>query len=283
MAGDVRVTTRFDVNDPFTGLMGVLHETGQAMYDLGLPEAWRDQPVGRDRGMALEESQSLLLEMIIGRSRPFLTLAAAAAREALRRAPGPEWEVENLYRTLIRVRRSAIRVDADELTYPVHIMLRYDLEKQIFDGTLPVRDLPEAWRARIRAAARLAPANDAEGCLQDVHWALGSFGYFPSYALGSFIAAQLLREPAHARASTSTREIAARPLRRPVRVAAAERARPRRERRRAGTDQGRDRQAALGGAVAALRGGQVPRGSRGVRQAEPRHVEPRCRTAATAS
>jgi len=186
----VRVTTRFDLNEPFTGLMGVLHEVGQAMYDLGLPEAWRDQPVGRDRGMALEESQSLLLEMVIGRSRPFL----AWLRPLLEKhygAAGPEWEIENLYQTLIRVRRGAIRVDADELTYPVHIMVRYELEQQILDGSLPVRDLPEAWKDSLSKRLGLRPANDAEGCLQDVHWAIGSFGYFPSYALGSFIAAQL--------------------------------------------------------------------------------------------
>jgi len=188
--GDVRVTTRFDINEPFTGLMGALHEVGQAMYDLGLPAAWRDQPVGRDRGMALEESQSLLLEMLIGRSRPFL----AWLRPLLEKhfgCTGPQWEVENLYQTLIRVRRSAIRAEADELTYPVHIMLRYELEKEIFDGTLPVRDLPEAWRTAFERRLGLRPATDTEGCLQDVHWAIGSFGYFPSYALGSFIAAQL--------------------------------------------------------------------------------------------
>jgi carboxypeptidase Taq len=188
--GDVRVTTRFDLKDPFTGLMGVLHETGQAMYDLGLPEAWRDQPVGRDRGMALEESQSLLLEMVIGRSRPFLKYLRPLLDKHFG-VTGPEWEVENLYRTLIRVRRGAIRVDADELTYPVHVMLRYELEKRIFDGTLPVRDLPEAWREGLDHRLGLRPANDAEGCLQDHHWAVGWFGYFPSYALGGFIAAQL--------------------------------------------------------------------------------------------
>jgi carboxypeptidase Taq len=188
--GDVRVTTRFDLKEPFTGLMGVLHETGQAMYDLGLPEAWRDQPVGRDRGMALEESQSLLLEMIIGRSRPFLTYLRPLLEKHYG-VTGPEWEVENLYQTLIRVRRGAIRVDADELTYPVHIMLRYELEKRIFDGTLPVRDLPEAWRDGLDQRLGLRPAGDAEGCLQDHHWAVGSFGYFPSYALGGFISAQL--------------------------------------------------------------------------------------------
>jgi carboxypeptidase Taq len=205
--GDVRVTTRFDLNEPFTGLMGVLHEVGQAMYDLGLPEAWRDQPVGRDRGMAMEEGQSLLLEMVIGRSRPFLTWLRPLLEKHFG-VTGPEWEVENLYQTLIRVRRGAIRVDADELTYPVHIMVRYELEKQILDGSLPVRDLPEAWKTSLHQRLGLRPANDTEGCLQDVHWAIGSFGYFPSYALGSFIAAQLY-EGLRVEAETFDAEIAA--------------------------------------------------------------------------
>jgi carboxypeptidase Taq len=190
VSGDVRITTRFDAQDPFAGLMGVLHETGQAMYDLGLPEAWRDQPVGRDRGMALEESQSLLLEMVIGRGRPFITWLHPLLEKHFG-VSGPEWELVNLYRTLTRVRRSAVRMDADELTYPVHIMLRYELEKRILDGTLAVRDLPEAWNTGLEQRLGLKPANDAEGCLQDVHWAIGSFGYYPSYALGAFIAAQL--------------------------------------------------------------------------------------------
>jgi len=188
--GDVRVTTRFVPTEPFTGLMGALHETGQALYDLGLPEEWRDQPVGRDRGMALEESQSLLLEMIIGRSRPFL----AYLRPLLEKhfgVTGPEWDVDNLYQNLIRVRRAPIRVDADELTYPVHIMVRFELEKRVFDGTLRVRDLPAAWSEEIEGRLGLQPVNDAEGCLQDVHWAVGNFGYFPSYVLGGLIAAQL--------------------------------------------------------------------------------------------
>ena len=188
--GDVRVTTRFVPTEPFTGLMGALHETGQALYDLGLPEEWRDQPVGRDRGMALEESQSLLLEMIIGRSRPFL----AYLRPLLEKhfgVTGPEWEPANLYRTLVRVRRAASRADADELTYPVHILLRFELEKRILDGRLRVGELPEAWAAELEERLGLRPASDAEGCLQDVHWAQGSFGYFPSYVLGGLIAAQL--------------------------------------------------------------------------------------------
>ncbi len=190
MPGDIRITARFDSKDPFTGLMGILHETGHAMYDLGLPENLRDQPVGRDRGMAVQESQSLLLEMVIGRNKPLLQYLKPMLEKAFG-VSGPEWEVDNLYKLLIRVRRSLIRVDADELTYPAHIMLRYELEKQIFAGELKVKELPEAWNAGMEARLGIRPSNDAEGCLQDVHWALGSFGYFPSYALGAMLAGQL--------------------------------------------------------------------------------------------
>jgi carboxypeptidase Taq len=188
--GDIRITTRFDANDPFNGLLGALHESGHAMYDLGLPLEWRDQPVGRDRGMALEESQSLLLEMIIGRSRPFVRYLKPLLEKHFG-ASGPEWEVDNLYRHLNRVRRGMIRVDADELTYLLHIMLRYDLEKKILGGELSIAAIPEAWNSYMEQRLGTRPQNDVEGCLQDIHWAVGSFGYFPSYALGAIIAAQL--------------------------------------------------------------------------------------------
>jgi carboxypeptidase Taq len=188
--GDIRVTTRFDLSDPFSGLLGAVHETGHAMYDLGLPLKWRDQPVGRDRGLALEESQSLLFEMNLCRSRAFVKYLRPLLEKYLQ-VSGPEWQEANLYRLLIRVRRSCIRMDADELTYPVHIMLRYELEKKILEGSLPVADLPEAWNANLEQRLSIRPANDVEGCLQDIHWAVGHFGYFPSYALGAVIAGQL--------------------------------------------------------------------------------------------
>jgi carboxypeptidase Taq len=188
--GDIRVTTRFDLNDPFSGLLGAVHETGHAMYDLGLPLEWRDQPVGRDRGLALEESQSLLFEMNICRSRSFVKYLRPLMEKYLQ-VSGPEWDEANLYRHLIRVKRSTIRMDADELTYPVHIMLRYELEKKILEGSLPVADLPEAWNANLEQRLNIRPANDVEGCLQDIHWAVGHFGYFPSYVLGAVIAGQL--------------------------------------------------------------------------------------------
>ena len=190
MAGDSRVATRFDPNDAFGGLLGALHETGHAMYDQGLPKEWRDQPVGSNRGLALEQSQSLLIEMLVVRSRPFLTYLKPLLDKHFG-ASGPEWEAENLYRHLTRVRRGLVRVEADELTYPAHIVLRYELEKRLLSGDLKVADLPEAWNEAAQARLGLKPATDTEGCLQDVHWALGRFGYFPSYALGALIAAQL--------------------------------------------------------------------------------------------
>ena len=188
--GDIRITTRFDPSEPFTGLLGALHESGHAMYDLGLPQDWRDQPVGRDRGMALEESQSLLLEMIVGRGRGFVRYIKPLIEKHFG-VSGPEWEAENIYRHLNRVRKGLIRVDADELTYPLHIMLRYDLEKRILSGELAIRNIPEAWNSFMEQRFGALPTNDADGCLQDIHWAVGSFGYFPSYALGGIIAAQL--------------------------------------------------------------------------------------------
>ncbi len=188
--GDIRVTTRFDEGDLLSGLFGAMHESGHAMYDLGLPQAWRDQPVGRDRGMALEESQALLLEMIIGRSRAFAQYLKPLLEQHFG-VTGPEWEPESLYRRFIRVRRSLIRVDADELTYPLHILLRHDLEKKLLSGELSVRDLPEAWNVGMEQRLEVRPTGAADGCLQDIHWALGSFGYFPAYALGAVIAAQL--------------------------------------------------------------------------------------------
>jgi carboxypeptidase Taq len=187
--GDVRVTTRFDTADPFSGLLGALHETGHAMYDVGLPAVFADQPVGRDRGMALEESQSLLMEMVVCRSRPFVKYLRPLLEKHFG-VSGPEWSDENLYAHLTRVQRGPIRVDADELTYTLHIQLRYELENQLLDGKLAVRNLRDAWNAGMEQRLSVTPANDREGVLQDVHWAVGSFGYFPSYALGAVMAAQ---------------------------------------------------------------------------------------------
>jgi carboxypeptidase Taq len=187
---DVRITTRYDERDFARALMGVLHETGHALYQRGLPAEWRLQPVGRARGMAMHESQSLLLEMQVCRSREFLSFAAPILREAFG-GDGPGWEAEALYRRQTRVQRSLIRVDADEVTYPAHVILRYRLEQAMIAGDLVPADLPGAWAEGLRGLLGIAPANDREGCLQDIHWYDGVWGYFPTYTLGALIAAQL--------------------------------------------------------------------------------------------
>jgi carboxypeptidase Taq len=128
--------------------------------------------------------------MTLCRSRSFVTYLKPLMEKYLQ-VSGPEWSEENLYRHLTRVRRSLIRMDADELTYPVHIMLRYELEKKILEGSLAVADLPEAWNANLEQRLSIRPNSDVDGCLQDIHWAVGHFGYFPSYVLGAVIAGQL--------------------------------------------------------------------------------------------
>ena len=187
---DVRLTTRYDEADFGRALMGVLHETGHALYERGLPEAWRRQPVGNARGMSIHESQSLLVEMQACRSREFIEFAAPLLRRAFG-GSGPAWEAENLYRLNTRVERSLIRVDADEVTYPAHVILRYRLERAMIAGDLALEDLPTAWNEAMRALIGVAPANDREGCLQDIHWYDGAWGYFPTYTLGAMTAAQL--------------------------------------------------------------------------------------------
>ena len=187
---DVRITTRYDENDFARALMGVLHETGHALYQRGLPAEWRLQPVGRARGMAVHESQSLLLEMQVCRSPAFLTFAAPILRETFA-GNGPGWDAQALHRRQIRVQRSLIRVDADEVTYPAHVILRYHLEGAMIAGDLAPADLPGAWAEGLRQLLGIAPANDREGCLQDIQWYDGVWGYFPTYTLGALIAAQL--------------------------------------------------------------------------------------------
>jgi len=204
---DVRITTRYNEDDFGKALMAVLHETGHALYQRGLPAQWRRQPVGRARGMAAHESQSLFLEMQVCRSRAFLSYAAPILREAFD-GEGPGWEAEPLYRRQIRVHRGLIRVDADEVTYPAHVILRYRLERAMLAGDLSPADLPGAWAEAMRELLGVKPETDREGCLQDIHWYDGNWGYFPTYTLGALIAAQLF-EAARQDVADVTQAIAA--------------------------------------------------------------------------
>jgi carboxypeptidase Taq len=187
---DTRITTRYSEDDFSRAMMGVLHETGHALYERGLPAAWRRQPVGTARGMSLHESQSLLIEMQACRSREFMEYLAPLARDAFG-GQGPAWEPENLHRLALRVERGFIRVDADEVTYPAHVILRYRLERALIEDRMRLDDLPGAWRDGMREFLGVTPDDDRDGCLQDIHWYGGAWGYFPTYTLGAMTAAQL--------------------------------------------------------------------------------------------
>ena len=192
---DVRITTSYDAGDYTKAMMGVLHECGHAKYQQNLPREWLDQPVGAGRSTFLHESQSLSLEMQVGRSRAFLEFAtpiiAQAFPAAVSRAPA-SFQVENLFLRLTRVRPGLIRGNADEATYPCHIILRFEIEKSLIDGLLRPEDVPEAWDAGMREMLGISSrGNDRDGCLQDMHWPAGMFGYFPTYTLGALIAAQM--------------------------------------------------------------------------------------------
>ena len=191
-SGDRRITTRYDEDDFTPALMATIHETGHSLYEQHLPAAWRHQPVGSARGMVLHESQSLIMEMQASRSREFLAFAAPLMRAAFgAEAADATWQPENLFRLYTRVSRSLIRTAADEVTYPAHVILRYRLERALVAGDLALRDLPAAWNDGLKALLGIVPPDDRLGCLQDIHWYEGLFGYFPTYTLGAMAAAQL--------------------------------------------------------------------------------------------
>jgi len=200
---DVRITTRYDEADFTSALMGVLHETGHAMYERGLPADWRLQPVGQARGMSLHESQSLLIEMQACRSPEFLAFASPLIAEAFGAKVfgdgGPAWQAEALIRHYHGVKRGLIRVDADEVSYPAHVILRYRLEQAMLSDQLPLADLPAAWSEEMERLLGVTPPDDRDGCLQDIHWYDGAWGYFPTYTLGAMTAAQLFDAGVRAR------------------------------------------------------------------------------------
>ena len=191
---DVRITTRYSENEFVTSLMGVLHETGHALYEQNLPPEWIEQPVGSACGMAIHESQSLLMEMQIVRSLEFLEFATPLIRKHMNAyVTNPKsLETENLVRLVSRVKPGYIRVDADEVTYPSHVILRYEIERDLIEDRWPIAELPAVWNEKMKAYLGLSTlGNDKNGCMQDVHWPAGLLGYFPAYTVGAMIAAQL--------------------------------------------------------------------------------------------
>ena len=187
---DVRMTTRFNADEPLDSLFSSIHETGHGLYEQGLPAAQLGTALGLHAGMAVHESQSRLWENQVARSRGFWRGFEPRFR-ALFPAQTAGLTGEELALAVNAVQPTLIRVDADEVTYNLHILLRFELEKKLFAGELAVGDLPAAWRAASRDMVGLEPATDREGVLQDVHWSDGAFGYFPSYCLGNMLAAQL--------------------------------------------------------------------------------------------
>jgi carboxypeptidase Taq len=187
--GDVRITTRFRLDNVRDGITATIHESGHAMYETGLPHDWRFQPVGIARGGALHESQALLFEMQASRSTPFLQHLAKLLRESFG-GPGAAWTDSNVLRTYRQVTPGFTRIEADEVTYPLHIILRYRIERRLVEGSLHVADIPDAWNAASKELLGVVPPTHALGCLQDPHWTMGYLGYFPVYTLGALIAAQ---------------------------------------------------------------------------------------------
>ena len=189
---DVRITTRYSENDFLSALMGVIHETGHARYEQNLPQQWRGQPVALARSTAIHESQSLFMEMQLGRSSAFLQHIHPQAVALM--GEQPALEVSNFIRRTQRVQPGFIRVDADELSYPAHVILRYEIERALIEGEIEVEDIPALWDEKMQQSLGIdTRGNYRDGCMQDIHWTDGAFGYFPTYTLGAMYAAQLFQ------------------------------------------------------------------------------------------
>jgi carboxypeptidase Taq len=186
---DVRLTTRYGEQEFERSLMGTIHETGHGRYEQSRPRALLGQPVSEARSMAIHESQSLSFEMQLGRSRPFLALLRPLLVEYF--GDQPAFAADNLVRLVQRVRPGLIRVDADEVTYPAHVILRFEIERELVEGRVEPEDVPKLWDQKMAELLHLDTRGDyKDGPLQDVHWPSGLFGYFPCYTLGAMYAAQ---------------------------------------------------------------------------------------------
>ena len=190
-AGDVRITTHIYENNLISNVYSVIHEAGHAIYEQNVNPAYAYTCLGTGSTMGIHESQSRFFENIIGRSRAFMTPLLEVLRRHAPEVYGSVTEDE-LYRAVNIATPSLIRTEADELTYPLHIMVRYDIERQLFAGEAAARDIPALWQKYMHEYLGIDVPNDTLGCLQDTHWACGNFGYFPSYALGSAYGTQMV-------------------------------------------------------------------------------------------
>jgi carboxypeptidase Taq len=188
--GDTRFTTRFDELDPFSCLYAVMHETGHALYEQGLSNEHSMTPRGGAVSLGVHESQSRFWENQVGRTPAFWKAVLPVFNEHFPDAP--KWDAVTLNRIANTVSTGFIRVEADEVTYNLHVMLRYEIEKKIFNENLPIEQLPATWNSMFEEWFGIQVPEDRVGCLQDIHWSMGAFGYFPTYTLGNLYAAQLL-------------------------------------------------------------------------------------------
>ena len=185
---DSRITTRFTDGLPFAAIMGALHETGHALYNQNTPDEWEGMPIGAASDLSLHESQSLLIEKQVGLSPEFLNyLYTHLQQEDVITTQSPQ----DILNILHHVERDFIRVEANEVTYPLHVLLRYDIEKKLFSGDLKIKDIPQAWNESMKKLFDLDVPEHRLGCMQDIHWFWGMFGYFPTYTQGALYAAQI--------------------------------------------------------------------------------------------
>lgn len=201
--GDYRITTRFDEHDLFSALFSTLHELGHSFYEANLPLAWRGTPKGSAVSLGVHESQSRLFENIIGRSREFSQVLSRLIDLHGKKTVSPE----EVYGAVNHVRRSLIRVEADEVTYSLHVIIRMELEIALIEGSLSVKDLPAAWNSLYKKYLGLTPPTDREGVLQDVHWYSGSIGYFPTYVLGNLYGGMIRRALPNLTAQVATGDL----------------------------------------------------------------------------
>ncbi|HEY8446572.1 MAG TPA: carboxypeptidase M32 [Thermomicrobiales bacterium] len=200
---DIRLTTRYDEEKLTMALFGTIHELGHGLYEAGSDPALEHTILAGGASMALHESQSRLWENVIGRGRPFWDYAFPILRDAFPEQFGRA-NADTVWRAVNKMQPSLIRTEADELTYPLHIILRFELERDLFEGDLRPADLPEVWNAKMEHYLGVTPPNDALGVMQDVHWSEGLFGYFPTYALGTVLSLQIWERLQHDLPGTET-------------------------------------------------------------------------------
>jgi carboxypeptidase Taq len=189
---DVRITTKYDSVNILDNIYNILHEAGHGLYLQNLPYKYRNQPVGDYQNMSFHESQSLLMEMQIGTSKAFLELLSKLLYDEFN-IRGNEYSAENLYNLKTTVKPGVIRIEADETTYPMHVIMRYEIEKSIINEKISAKDLPELWNKKIKEYLGISPDSNKDGCMQDIHWVSGLFGYFPTYYMGAIISSMLIK------------------------------------------------------------------------------------------